>query len=106
MERRTCPWVVRTAEVIGRLLEVSRSSVSCDEVRHTGEQWRKARLNRDAILFHHTVVAKVLGEPPTVLALRSIGDRDGASEARHEVAQQRRCPPKRARRGDTVCSQP
>jgi hypothetical protein len=43
-------------------------------------------LNRDTILFHHMVVTKILGEAPTVLALRPIGDRDGASEVRHEAA--------------------
>jgi len=34
------------------------------------------------------MVAKILGEALTVLALRSIGDGDGASEVRHEAAWQ------------------
>jgi hypothetical protein len=42
-------------------------------------------LNRDTILFHHTMVAKILGEAPTDLALGLIGDGDGAPEARHEA---------------------
>ncbi len=31
------------------------------------------------------MVAMILGEPLTVLALRSIGDGDGASEVRHKA---------------------
>ncbi len=42
-------------------------------------------MNRDTILFHHTMVAKILGEAPTDLALGPIGDGDGAPEARHEA---------------------
>jgi hypothetical protein len=87
-----------------RLSEGHEFSESCGEGLTTQGQWWKARLNRDTTLFHHTVVAKVLGEALTVLALRSIGDRDGASEARHQAALQLMCPPKRVRRGVTVFS--
>jgi hypothetical protein len=68
-------------------------------------EWRrKARSNRDTILLHRTVVAKILGRRSRALALRSIDDGDGAPEVRHEAVQTAECPPKRARRGDTVGS--
>lgn len=69
-----------------------------------GARWRRARIGTP-LCFHHTAAATILDERWRYQALRAEpANRDGASEARCFAISVARCPPKRARRGETVGS--
>ena len=87
------------------LMRGSESSESSGKGRlREGHRW-KARWNRDAALFHHRAGAKVLGK--LVDGTRHWGQAKVATaRQRFDARPSRRseCPPKRARRGDSVGS--